>query len=185
MQNALRMQKLKFFGTSFLCSCDRPILEKVTKPASGCVEYVSIVQNRVESSSDSDILIESFSDDEVKKDDLEKESSAKSNDVDDSDLKTHSEAAEIRRLRRRKDELERKERMMVKYNERLQVSKLIQDILKLKNLATWNYITQHKTSENEISMSACAKKHRTKISEFIKKKQSTEECKRKRFSAEF
>jgi hypothetical protein len=120
------MQKLKFFGTNFLCTCDRPILKKVTKPSSGLVEYVSIVQSRTEISSDSEILIESFSDDdEAKKDDVEKESSGENNQVvDESDLKTHSDAAEIRRLLRQKDELERKERMMVKYNERLQVSKL-------------------------------------------------------------
>lgn len=118
------MQKLKYFGTNFLCTCDQPVLKKIVKPSSGCVEYVSIVQNRTEASGDSEILIESFSDDDAKKDDVEKESSAESNDVNESDLKSHSEAAEIRRLLRRKDELERKERMMVKYNERLQVSKL-------------------------------------------------------------
>lgn len=96
-------------------------------PSSGSIEYVSIVQNRTECSNDSEILIESFSDDdEAKKDDTEKEPSttASAENADESDLKTHSEAAEIRRLLRRKDELERKERMMVKYNERLQVSKL-------------------------------------------------------------
>lgn len=38
------------------------------------------------------------------------------------DLKSHHDAAEIRRLLRRKDELERKQRMHDKYNERLQVS---------------------------------------------------------------
>lgn len=119
------MQKLKFFGTNFLCDCDRAILKKMENTSSGCVEYVSIVQNRVEINSDSDILIESFSDDETKEEGDEKESSAECNEVDDSDLKSHSEAAEIRRLLRRKDELERKERMMMKYNERLQVSKPI------------------------------------------------------------
>lgn len=145
MQNALRMQKLKFFGTNFLCKCDSPILKKVTKPTSGCVEYVSIVQNRTEGSSDSEILIESYSDDEAKKDEVEKESSAESNDVDESDLKSHSEAAEIRRLLRRKDELERKERMMVKYNERLQVSKLQEASNNLFNSTL--YHTQEESSE--------------------------------------
>lgn len=121
------MQKLRFFGTNFLCTCSRPILKKIATPSSDHVEYVSVVQSCAESSDDSEILIESFSDDddrEAKKDDVEKESSGEQADVDESDLKTHSDAAEIRRLLRRKDELERKERMMVKYNERLQVSKL-------------------------------------------------------------
>lgn len=136
-------------------------------PSSGSIEYVSIVQNRTECSNDSEILIESFSDDdEAKKDDAEKESSTTTSaeNADESDLKTHSEAAEIRRLLRRKDELERKERMMVKYNERLQVSKLQETSNNLFNSTL--YHTQEesrakKSSENEISMRAAVRKTTT------------------------
>lgn len=159
------MQKLKFFGMDFLCKCERPILKKVTIPSSGSIEYVSIVQNRTECSNDSEILIESFSDDdEAKKDDTEKESSTTTSaeNADESDLKTHSEAAEIRRLLRRKDELERKERMMVKYNERLQVSKLQEASNNLFNSTL--YHTQEESSEEvewkwDFNASGSAKKN--------------------------
>ncbi|XP_053691492.1 telomerase-binding protein EST1A [Sabethes cyaneus] len=62
-QNALRVQKLIFFGTGCLCKCEPPVLRKVTA-SDGAEEFVSIVQNRIEGSSDSEILLESFSEDE-------------------------------------------------------------------------------------------------------------------------
>lgn len=133
-----------FFGTDFLCKCKpQPILRKIS---SG--QYISIVQNRTPSASDTEILLESFSDEEdsCKKNDY---NDNENNDVND-DIKNGStgnegcsivndeiasvnesldnskspvnEAAEIRRLLRRKDELERKQRMQERYNERLQVS---------------------------------------------------------------
>lgn len=109
-----------FFGKNVLCNCDQPILKKITSPSTGRVEFISIVQNRTESTSDSEILLESFSDEEVDKKDAKE---ANGNKFDESlDLKTHHDAAEIRRLLRRKDELERKQKMEEKYNERLQVS---------------------------------------------------------------
>lgn len=114
-QNALRLQKLIFFGTNFLCKCDQPILKKIVTSK---VEFVSIVQNRTECASDSEILLESFSDEEGDK----KVESNGTKVKDSPDLKSHHDAAEIRRLLRRKDELERKEKMEQKYNERLQVS---------------------------------------------------------------
>lgn len=93
------------------------------KLPTGKVEYVSIVQNRTESTSDSEILLESFSDEEGE---VQKPSAVESKgnaEIKDSpDLKTHHDAAEIRKLLRRKDELERKQKMEEKYNERLQVS---------------------------------------------------------------
>lgn len=116
-QNALRLQKLIFFGTDFLCKCDQPILQKVVN-SSGKVEFVSIVQNRTECASDSEILLESFSDEE----DVKKTEPNGTKVKESPDLKSHHDAAEIRRLLRRKDELERKEKMEQKYNERLQVS---------------------------------------------------------------
>lgn len=123
-QNALRLQKLIFFGTDFLCKYDQPILTKVCPShAGGKVEYKSVVQNRTESSSESEILLESFSDgeDDAKKDTSESNGSVGKTSVSP-DLKTHNEIAEIRRLLRRKDELERKQKMEEKYNERLQVN---------------------------------------------------------------
>lgn len=109
-----------FFGKSILCECDKPILKKTTSPTTGKLEFVSVVQNRTDSTSDSELLLESFSDEEADKKDSKE---ANGNKFDDSlDLKTHHDAAEIRRLLRRKDELERKQKMEQKYNERLQVS---------------------------------------------------------------
>lgn len=89
--------------------------------SSGKIEFTSIVQNRTESASDSEILLESFSDEEDVKD-VKKESNGSASIEDSPDLKSHHDAAEIRKLLRRKDELERKQRMDEKYKERLQVS---------------------------------------------------------------
>ncbi|CRK96809.1 CLUMA_CG010028, isoform B [Clunio marinus] len=121
-ENALRMQKLKYFGMNFLCEdrqLDQKILKKIITP-SGRIEYVSIVQNRTESASDTEILIESFSDEDNEDDSKKVESNGKSRVNESLDLKSHHDAAEIRRLLRRKDELERKQKMEEKYNERLQ-----------------------------------------------------------------
>ncbi|XP_052562573.1 telomerase-binding protein EST1A isoform X3 [Culex pipiens pallens] len=72
-QNALRVQKLIFFGTGCLCKCDPPVLRKTvttrtrTSQVAGEVTeelFESVVQNRIEGSSDSEILLESFSEDE-------------------------------------------------------------------------------------------------------------------------
>lgn len=121
-----------FFGTDFLCKCKpQPILKKL---APG--EYISIVQNRTCSASDSEILLESFSDEEEETVEKKKNDEDINNETSDSDKKlsdngddkhieSHNEAAEIRRLLRRKDELERKQRMQERYNERLQVSDFI------------------------------------------------------------
>lgn len=125
-QNALRLQKLRYFGTSFLCKCTQPILKK-NVTASGKIEFTSVVQNRTESASDSEILIESFSDEEK---DVKKESNGNASIDDSPDLKSHHDAAEIRKLLRRKDELERKQRMDEKYKERLQVSAPIKNLIK-------------------------------------------------------
>lgn len=82
-----------------------------------------MVQNRTESASESEILLESFSDEEdgAKNDTSESEGNIEK-PRGQSNFKTHDEVAEIRRLLRRKDELERKQKMEEKYNERLQVS---------------------------------------------------------------
>ncbi|KAG5684203.1 hypothetical protein PVAND_013442 [Polypedilum vanderplanki] len=146
-QNSLRLQKIKFFGTDFLCKCNpQPILKKIIS-SNGRIEYISVVQNRTGSATDSEILIESFSDEEendnkkIEDGDINNEqeknkSNVKisNNDNEEGDKdeigkdkettvdlkKNHNDAAEIRRLLRRKDELERKHKMQEKYNERLQ-----------------------------------------------------------------
>ncbi len=88
-------------------------------------------------SSDSEILLESFSDEETenatRNDKKQAEQSPTSNKDEtencdnsnaESDSNLHQDAAEIRKLLRRKDELERKQKMQEKYNERLQVGLL-------------------------------------------------------------
>lgn len=115
-----------FFGTDFLCKCKpQPILKKISTG-----EYVSIVQNRTASASDTEILLESFSDEEdscKKVDDIDDEKNSSNDNSNDEKLSANNgsspnDAAEIRRLLRRKDELERKQKMQERYNERLQVS---------------------------------------------------------------
>lgn len=126
---------MRYFGTSFLCKCSQPILQKITA-SSGNVEFTSIVQNRTESASDSEILIESFSDEEDIKD-VKRESNGNASIEDSPDLKSHHDAAEIRKLLRRKDELERKQKMDERYKERLQVSDPI------PHLTTKSFIKKH------------------------------------------
>lgn len=118
-----------FFGTDFLCKCKpQPILKKISPG-----EYKSIVQNRT--ASDTEILLESFSDEDddscKKTDDIEDDKKNSSNDSSNDEKLSannnngsspNNDAAEIRRLLRRKDELERKQKMQERYNERLQVS---------------------------------------------------------------
>lgn len=122
------MQKLIFFGKDFLCKCKQPILKQITSKT-GKVEFISIVQNRTESASDTEILLESFSDEEEeppKKVEaaavVASAPNGSGDKINETDLKSQQDAAEIRRLLRRKDELERKQKSEEKYNERLQVS---------------------------------------------------------------
>ncbi|XP_059614016.1 telomerase-binding protein EST1A isoform X2 [Phlebotomus argentipes] len=140
-QNALRLQKILFVGTDYLCSCEPPVLKKVTCE-DGTTEYISVVQNRTDES-DSEMLVESFSDEDdnethtgdnqakVEVCDAEKTCS---NDVtmmgDKEEFSVGSKldslpncadnAAEIRSLLRRKDELERSQKMQERHNQRLQ-----------------------------------------------------------------
>ncbi|XP_065077390.1 telomerase-binding protein EST1A isoform X2 [Ochlerotatus camptorhynchus] len=75
-QNALRVQKLIFFGTGHLCTCKPPVLQKATGQT-GAEEFISIVQNRIEGSSDSEILLESFSEDESETQPQQQQTSSK------------------------------------------------------------------------------------------------------------
>lgn len=120
----MRLQKLIYFGTEFLCECQQPILKKIELP-NRKQEYYSIVQNRTDSTEDSEIMLESFSDEdeEIKKNKLvDTQVDSNGNDDKSDELSSHQHAVEIRRLLRRKDELERRNKMDERYNERLQVS---------------------------------------------------------------
>ncbi|XP_058126851.1 telomerase-binding protein EST1A [Anopheles ziemanni] len=154
-QNVLRIQKLIYFGTACLCTCDPPVLSRETSATAngecGPVRFVSVVTNRIEELADMDILLESFSDEELDVSVLSDEpehgkvqskvsSSASVEDgsggaggagtalsSSDSGIPsssnsscTSSRSLETRKLLRRKDELERKQRMQEKHNQRLQ-----------------------------------------------------------------
>lgn len=126
----MRLQKLIYFGTEFLCECQQPILKKVELP-NRKQEYYSIVQNRTDSTEDSEIMLESFSDEdeEVKKQVLVgKQVDTNGNDDKSDVLSSHQHVVEVRKLLRRKDELERRNKMNERYNERLQVSGLFLNI---------------------------------------------------------
>ncbi|XP_055683331.1 telomerase-binding protein EST1A isoform X2 [Lutzomyia longipalpis] len=149
-QDALRLQKILFVGTDYLCSCEPPVLKKVTYE-DGTAEYISVVQNRTDESSDSEMLVESFSDDEnetqtvdnqVENVDLcsvEKTSECDVMKGDKEELSVLSKldslsnctdsTAEIRKLLRRKDELERSHKMQERQNQRLQ------DILQMSTVS--------------------------------------------------
>ncbi|XP_055709469.1 telomerase-binding protein EST1A isoform X2 [Phlebotomus papatasi] len=141
-QNALRLQKILYVGTDYLCSCEPPVLKKVTYE-DGTAEYISVVQNRTDESSDSEMLVESFSDED------ENETHVVDNRVDSSEVRSSENicendvmkkgsnvssvaskldslsncadnTTEIRKLLRRKDELERRHKMQEHQNQRLQ-----------------------------------------------------------------
>ncbi|CAO1399696.1 unnamed protein product [Diamesa serratosioi] len=121
-QNALRLQKLIYFGTGFLCECQQPILKKI-EFSNRKQEYCSIVQNRTDSTEDSEIMLESFSDeDEAVKKPIVVDKQLEINGKDDKSdaLSSDQHVAEVRKLLRRKDELERRNKMDDRYNERLQ-----------------------------------------------------------------
>uniref|UniRef100_A0A182QUX2 PIN domain-containing protein n=1 Tax=Anopheles farauti TaxID=69004 RepID=A0A182QUX2_9DIPT len=143
-QNVLRIQKLLYFGTDRLCSCVPPVLRRECAgpgASDGGVRFYSVVQNRgADGLNDVDILLESFSDDELETvDGGETDTRQKTPPPEETPPQTGPGAAsstdsgilsgsssnspnslETRRLLRRKDELERKQRMQEKYNQRLQ-----------------------------------------------------------------
>lgn len=112
-------------------------MKQITK-VDGKVGYINVVQNRTDASSDSELLMESFSDDEdceaidtennSKTENLTNSKNAifsnESIDID-SNFNKNDSAAEIRKLLRRKDELERKQKMQDKFDERFKVSRSV------------------------------------------------------------
>ncbi|KAJ9594798.1 hypothetical protein L9F63_013900, partial [Diploptera punctata] len=120
-QVVLRIRKVVFFGTVFLCGVDPPVL-KLQKFDGGFSEYVSVVQSVQgspsslhEDQSDSELVVESFSEDE--EDDSSSRADHKSPISNDAD----SDApAEIQNLLHRKEELERKHKKQEKHRQRVQ-----------------------------------------------------------------
>ncbi|XP_053678587.1 telomerase-binding protein EST1A [Anopheles nili] len=143
-QNVLRIQKLLYFGTDWLCNCEPPVLrQEPTGTSEGTARFVSVVQRRLEGLTDMDILLESFSDGDtdlplVDDDVLESGSGLHERETTPAPLPTGGASSstdsgilsgsssnspsslETRKLLRRKDELERKQRMQEKHNQRLQ-----------------------------------------------------------------
>ncbi|KAK0174424.1 hypothetical protein PV327_010193 [Microctonus hyperodae] len=114
-QVCLRIYKVLFFGQVFLCGLEMPVL-KLQKNDSGASEYVSLVEtlnasspNSPSEQSDSELLVDSYSEDEDESVILSKRLSSDS-----------SAGSEIRSLIERKEELERRQRRQERHRERVQ-----------------------------------------------------------------
>ncbi|KAF7418322.1 hypothetical protein HZH68_000975 [Vespula germanica] len=125
-QVCLRISKVLFFGQVFLCGLETPVL-KLQKNEIGMSEYVSVVEASSISSpssppeqSDSELLVESYSEDEDGPVSTMKRLPS-SNDVFD-DNGAPLALGEIRSLIERKEELERKQRKQDRHRQRVQVS---------------------------------------------------------------
>ncbi|CAK9812185.1 Telomerase-binding protein EST1A [Anthophora quadrimaculata] len=123
-QVCLRINKILFFGQVFLCGLETPVL-KLQKSETGISEYVSVVEASSTSTpssppeqSDSELLVESYSEDEE-----EPVSTLKRlpscTDVPD-DTSAPVAAVEIRSLIERKEELERRQRKQDRHRQRVQ-----------------------------------------------------------------
>ncbi|GFG40776.1 hypothetical protein Cfor_06054, partial [Coptotermes formosanus] len=127
----LRIRKIVFFGTVFLCGVDPPVL-KLQKFDSGFSEYVSVVQSSSQGSpsslheedqSDSELVVESFSEDEDGDKTVDKEGkmepalSASNQELDPS---TEVAPVEIQNLLHRKEELEKRHRRQERHRQRVQ-----------------------------------------------------------------
>ncbi|XP_057320552.1 telomerase-binding protein EST1A-like isoform X2 [Microplitis mediator] len=114
-QVCLRIQKILFFGQVFLCGLETPVL-KLQKNEFGISEYVSLVETSSTSSpnsppeqSDSELLVDSYSEGEEEPTSLLKR------------LSNDSLAeSEIRLLIERKEELERRQRKQERHRQRVQ-----------------------------------------------------------------
>ncbi|KAK0080491.1 hypothetical protein PV326_008139 [Microctonus aethiopoides] len=115
-QVCLRIYKILFFGQVFLCGLEMPVL-KLQKNDSGMSEYVSLVESLNASSpnspseqSDSELFVDSYSEDEDESVIFSKRLSSDS-----------SAGSEIRSLIERKEELERRQRRQERHRERVQI----------------------------------------------------------------
>ncbi|KAJ4439941.1 hypothetical protein ANN_08072 [Periplaneta americana] len=130
-QVVLRIRKIIFFGTVFLCGVDPPVL-KLQKFDSGFSEYVSVVQSSSQGSpsslpeedqSDSELVVESFSEDEDEDKRTDKDGSVDAVSLvptKDAESLTGATPAEIQTLLHRKEELERRHRRQEKHRQRVQ-----------------------------------------------------------------
>ncbi|XP_066589128.1 telomerase-binding protein EST1A-like isoform X1 [Prorops nasuta] len=124
-QACLRINKILFFGQVFLCGLETPVL-KLQKSETGVSEYVSVVEASSTSSpnsppeqvsdktSDSELLVESYSEDE---DDSICTSKRLSFCNVPDDKKT---PGDIKSLLERKEELERRQRKQDRHRQRVQ-----------------------------------------------------------------
>ncbi|XP_012273002.1 telomerase-binding protein EST1A isoform X2 [Orussus abietinus] len=124
-QVCLRIQKILFFGQVFLCGLETPVL-KLQKCENGVSEYVSVVEASSISSpssppeqSDSELLVESYSEDE---DEMPLGPRRRSSGEKAADNCTGLAAppGEIRSLIERKEELERRQRKQDRHRQRVQ-----------------------------------------------------------------
>uniref|UniRef100_A0A182MPJ7 DNA/RNA-binding domain-containing protein n=1 Tax=Anopheles culicifacies TaxID=139723 RepID=A0A182MPJ7_9DIPT len=152
-QNVLRIQKLLYFGTDHMCNCDPPVLcrDAVASGASeNSPQFYSVVESRIEVLGDMDILLESFSDGEaVPAPDDEAAVTEPPKNAECTEIQAKAEGCtspsadsgvlscsnsnspsslETRKLLRMKDELERKQRMQEKHNQRVQAPSRIKQI---------------------------------------------------------
>ncbi|KAI4500588.1 hypothetical protein M0802_004180 [Mischocyttarus mexicanus] len=125
-QVCLRISKVLFFGQVFLCGLETPVL-KLQKNETGMSEYVSVVEASSISSpssppeqSDSELFVESYSEDENEPVSIMKRLPSNSDVLDDNGAPVA--LGEIRSLIERKEELERKQRKQDRHRQRVQVS---------------------------------------------------------------
>ncbi|KAK2576206.1 hypothetical protein KPH14_008409 [Odynerus spinipes] len=123
-QVCLRISKVLFFGQVFLCGLETPVL-KLQKNETGMSEYVSVVEASSTSSpssppeqSDSELLVESYSEDEDEPVSTMKRLPSNSDVLDDNGAPMAF--GEIRSLIERKEELERKQRKQDRHRQRVQ-----------------------------------------------------------------
>ncbi|XP_043484616.1 telomerase-binding protein EST1A-like isoform X3 [Leptopilina heterotoma] len=123
VQVCLRISKILFFGQVFLCGLETPVL-KLQKSETGISEYVSVVEASSASSpssppSDSELLVESYSeDDEDSPATLRRLSS--SGEIPSDTLTSQTPVSEIRSLIERKEELERRQKKQDHHRQRVQ-----------------------------------------------------------------
>ncbi|XP_063220783.1 telomerase-binding protein EST1A [Bacillus rossius redtenbacheri] len=115
---ALRVRSIVFFGTVWLCGEDPPVL-KLHKFDNGLSEYVSIVASSgqcslsspPEEQSDSELVLESFSEDELAEAETQKAPGA---------TEQRPASSEIQSLLSRKEELEKRQEHQERHRQRVQ-----------------------------------------------------------------
>ncbi|XP_052900031.1 telomerase-binding protein EST1A [Anopheles moucheti] len=153
-QNVLRIQKLLYFGTDRLCNCDPPVLCReavLSGTPESAAQFYSVVESRIEGLGDIGSSVESFSDDEaLPTPDVQNDAGNAPENAERTEIQAKVEgwtspsadsgvlscnnsnspsSLETRKLLRLKDELERKQRMQEKHNQR------VQDILSQSTIA--------------------------------------------------